>query len=271
MSQVPVEPGVAVDRVRLGSVVAYHLQPSSALRRSVLYFHGGGYRMGTAESFVGYCSRLARELSSHLFVVDYRLAPEHPFPAAFDDALEAYIAVVNKQTSPVLVAGDSAGGGLAAALMLEVSRRGLPRPAAGILLCPWVDMRIRADSYQTCASTDLLWSAEAAGDAADMYLAGHDASDPRVSPALGNWTNQPPLLVQASGAEVLRDDARAIASSAAAAGVLVTYREFDDVPHVWHYGYATDAAAEAAIELIGQFVERVPVEPVPEIPSAIRS
>lgn len=269
MAQIQVEAGVTVRSVRLGTVPAYDLQPEPAPRHCLLYFHGGGYRMGTAESFAGFGSHLATELSSRVLMVDYRLAPEDPFPAAFEDALDAYVAVAESEPEPILIGGDSAGGGLAAALMLEVAHRNLPRPAAGILLCPWVDMRIEANSYLECAPTDLLWSAASAREAAKMYLASHNPSDPRVSAALGNWEGQPPLLVQASGAEVLRDDARLLAQSAVAAGVRVTHQEFGGESHVWHYGYGSNPVADEAIQGMRRFVDRILVPSAAEVPSII--
>lgn len=257
MTCLPVDPGVVVTKVWLGGVAAYRVRPETISSRRLLYFHGGGYRLGTAASFVGYCSRLANMLSCDVFVVEYRLSPEDPFPAAFNDALEAYTSVANEECDHVLIGGDSAGGGLAAALMLEVARRNLPRPAAGILLCPWVDLRIGTASYTECANTDLLWSADAAREAAGMYLVDHDPNDPRVSPVLGDWTGQPPMLLQASAAEVLRDDSRALATAAAEAGTLVMHEEFSDEQHVWHYGYATNPVADKALKQIEQFVDRV--------------
>jgi epsilon-lactone hydrolase len=257
MAQMAIETGVTVNPVQLGGVRAFDLLPESAPAMLLLYFHGGGYRMGTAESFLGFCSHLAVQLSCRVLVVDYRLAPENPFPAAFDDALAAYSAVLATYQAPVMVGGDSAGGGLAAALLLESAQRGLPGPSAGILLCPWADMRVNAHSYVDCADSDLLWSATLARQAAEMYLAGKDPLDPSVSPVMGDWSGQPAILVQASAAEVLRDDARLLAAVASQAGVDVEHHEFDAVPHVWQYGYSTSRPARKAIAQIRRFVQRV--------------
>jgi len=263
MALMPVEPRVRVSTVQLGSVPAVELTPDPRPAKVLLYFHGGGYRMGNARSFAGFCSHLAVQLSSRVLTVDYRVAPENPFPAALDDALAAYMSVANTHDGPILVGGDSAGGGLVAALLLQIPRHGLRGPIGAFLLCPWADLRVSADSYRECEHSDLLWSATSARQAAQMYLAGHDPSDPAVSPVLGDWTGQPALLVQASRAEVLRDDARLLAAVAANAGVDVEHHEFEGAPHVWQYGYATSESARTAITQIRDFVDRISLDIAP--------
>jgi acetyl esterase/lipase len=158
----------------------------------------------------------------------------------------------------LVVGGDSAGGGLAAALLQRLADDDLPAPAGVVLLSPWADLRLTAPSYTANAATDGLFSLEAATEAAAMYLVGHPAADPLVSPVLADWSGSPPLLIHASTSEVLRDDARELARAARAAGADVRLEEYADQPHVWHYGAAAGVPeALAALSAVGRFVRTV--------------
>jgi monoterpene epsilon-lactone hydrolase len=234
------------------------LVPSRPARRTILYLHGGGFRMGSARGFTPYCSHLAQGLSARVVVVDYALAPENPFPAGLLDALAVYESLRAELSESgdreLIVAGDSAGGGLAAGLLLELGRRG-DRPDAALLLCPWVDLRVVAESYDECAATDLLYSRAQAEEGAAMYLQGHAPTDPLASPLLADWSGQPPMAIQTSVLEVLRDDARGLAERARQAGVTVNFREFPEQQHVWHYGFPEDPAAKEAIDHLREFLD----------------
>jgi monoterpene epsilon-lactone hydrolase len=227
---------------------------------ALLYFHGGGYRLGSATSYRAYGSHLARACSARVVLVDYRLAPEHPFPAAVDDALVAYKWLLGDQRVPadrVVVGGDSAGGGLAAALALGVRDEGLPLPAGVVCLSPWADLTNSASSYTRCADTDALFSKSAADEAARLYLDGADPAHPLVSPERGDWRGLPPLFIQASECEVLIDDATGLADRAGAAGVEVELHLYDDMPHVWQVHYPIFPEAVQAVDQIRAFVARV--------------
>jgi epsilon-lactone hydrolase len=262
MAARPLADGVTARELTLNGRRAVDLVPSRQTRRTVLYLHGGGFRMGSAHGFTPYCSHLAQELSARLVVVDYRLAPEDPFPAGLLDALAVYESLraelSESEDRELIVAGDSAGGGLAAGLLLELGRRG-ERPAAALLLCPWVDLRVVAESYDECAATDLLYSRAQAEEGAAMYLQGHPSTDPLASPLLADWSGQPPMAIQVSALEVLRDDARSLVQRARQAGVTVSFREFPEQQHVWHYGFPEDPAAKEAIDHLRDFLDATSV------------
>ena len=224
----------------------------------VLYLHGGGFRMGSARAWRAYGSHLARICGARVLVVDYRLAPEHPFPAALDDALSVYRATLRQgvPASSIVVAGDSAGGNLAAALVLAAVAETLPMPAGVVCCSPWVDLTNTAESYDTRRHVDALFSLQAANEAAQGYLGDGDRRDPLVSPVFGDWRGAPPVLIQVGDSEVLLDDASLLAAAIHRAGGQVTHRVYPGMPHVWQLAYpAPDAVA--AVDEIGAFVRDV--------------
>ncbi len=226
---------------------------------TLVYLHGGGYRMGSAVAWRAYGSQLASACGARVVLVDYRLAPEHPFPAAVEDAVAAYRWVLGGGTPPsrVVVAGDSAGGGLAAAVLLAARRHGLPMPAGVVCLSPWADLTNTAASFETRATTDQLFSRTAADEAAGLYLADADPADPLASPVFGDWAGLPPVLIQVGDTEVLLDDARHLADTARKAGVEVEHRVYPDMPHVWQLSFPAFPEAVQAVEEIGGFIQRV--------------
>jgi monoterpene epsilon-lactone hydrolase len=225
----------------------------------VIYFHGGGFRMCSAQSYRAHGSHLAAALRARVLVVDYRLAPEHPFPAAVTDVVAAYRWVLDQGVAPgrIVAGGDSAGGGLTASLLLAARRDGLPLPAGGILLSAWVDLTNSADSYSRHAETDKLFGRTSADEAAALYLAGHDPRDPIASPVFGDWTGMPPLLVLNGSIETLFDDSVRITETARAAGVDVTHSVYEGMPHVWQTSYPAFPEAVQAVEEMAAFVARV--------------
>jgi acetyl esterase/lipase len=254
----PLPPGVRIIRGDAAGVPVLEVHPPDSDGPVILYFHGGGYRLGSTAGFAPAYGHLAVACRARLVAVDYRLAPEHPFPAGLVDALTVYGRLLDTgvPTDRLIVAGDSAGGGLAAALLLALARESVEPPAGAALFSPWADLRNIAASYDTCAETDGLFSRTAADEAAALYLAGHPAHDPLVSPALGSWRGQPPLLVQNSGCEVLRDDAALLVATARAAGVAVHHEVYPDLPHVWHLGYPDAPGSTWAVDAFADFVRR---------------
>jgi monoterpene epsilon-lactone hydrolase len=207
-----------------------------ARSRCILYFHGGGYVAMSARTHRAITSRLAAWSNARCFSLDYRLAPEHPFPAALDDALAAWHALIAAGTpaSRIVVAGDSAGGNLALALLIALRDAGEGPPAGGVVFSPWTDLAATGDSIVGNDLADPMFYGQWVVRMAQYYLrGGASATDPRVSPLYADPSGLPPLLIQVGADEVLRDDSTRFAAKAARAGVDVTSRIWPAVPHGW--------------------------------------
>jgi epsilon-lactone hydrolase len=253
----PTPPDVVVEPVSAPARAAEWLRPTGArLDAAVLYLHGGGYVIGSPRSHRHLAAAIAQAASTAALVPDYRLAPEHPFPAALDDAVAAYQWLLARGLAParIVVAGDSAGGGLTIATLVALRERGLPRPAAGVCISPWVDLTCSGATYATKAAVDPIVTRESVSMMAEAYAAGGDPKAPLLSPLYADLRGLPPLLVQVGGDEVLLDDARGLAEHARAAGVDVTLEEWPAMIHVWHWFLPMLAEAERAIGAIGDFV-----------------
>jgi acetyl esterase/lipase len=223
----------------------------------VLYLHGGGFRMGSAIAYRSYGSHLAKAVGGRVVVVDYRLAPEHPFPAAPDDVAAVYAALLAEAGS-IVVAGDSAGGNLSAGLVLSARRRDLPDPVGVVCCSPWADLTNSASTYETMAEVDQLFSLASATEASTAYLAGGtDPKDPIASPVFGDWSGGPPTLIQVGELEVLLDDAATLATALRHGGVDVRHRVYAGMPHVWQLGYPALPQAVEAVDEIAAFVREV--------------
>lgn len=211
------------------------LQVKSA-RRAVLYLHGGGYVAGVTRTYHPLCSRFATELQADVFLPDYRLAPEHPFPAAVEDAIAAYDMLLAHGWRPehIVVAGDSAGGGLTLATLLKLRDDGKPLPAAAIVMSPYADLTISARSISGNDRTDALLSRAMMTNGKGLYARTEaDARHPHASPVFGDFTGLPPLLVTVEEEECLRDDAYAVVARAREAGVDVSLVSRRGLLHVW--------------------------------------
>jgi monoterpene epsilon-lactone hydrolase len=260
MGNLPLAEGTSSVAVDANGVEAFWQTRDGATDDPALvYFHGGGYRLASALAYRAYCSNIVKHGSMSVLNVHYRLAPEHPFPAAIDDAVAAYQWLLDQGTPParIVIAGDSAGGGLSAALLLALRDRGLPLPAGAALLSPWADLTNSADSYTRNAESDKLFSLTSATEATGLYLQGQDPTDPLASPVLGDWKGMPPLMVVCGDIEVLLDDARKITEVARAAGVDVELRVYEDMPHVWQLSYPAFPEAVEAFDQLRDFVARV--------------
>lgn len=224
--------------------------------RSILYFHGGGYVLGSSKAHAEMASWIARAAQARVFVLDYRRAPEYRFPAALEDALLAYHGMLNSGIDPraITVAGDSAGGGLTLALLTSLRDRGEPLPSSTVCISPWVDLEMTGASIQSKAVLDPLLTREGLQQFADWYLVGQDARNPLVSPLHADLKGLPPLLIQVGTSEILLDDARRLAERARAAGVKVTLSQYEDMPHVWHVFASFLPEARQADNEIGEFV-----------------
>lgn len=256
--QAPPGPDIRCKPVDAGGVPCeWVLAPEADQRTVVLYLHGGGYYRGSLNTHRELCSRISRAAGAAVLNVGYRLAPEHPFPAALDDALAAWRWLMALGVPPgrVVAAGDSAGGGLAAALMLVLRDRGEPLPGAAVLLSPWTDLEQTGPSMRTRAAADPSLTKAYLDRFATAYLNGADARDPRASPLHGDLGGLPPLLIQVGTAEILEDDAARFADKARAAGGTVTLERWPDMIHVWQRFAAQLPEAREATAKIGAFVK----------------
>jgi len=202
--------------------------------RAIVYLHGGGYATGTIGSARSLSSHLARATRSRVLAVDYRLAPEHPFPAAVDDAVAAYRFALSTGDVTVALCGDSSGGGLALGTAIALRGLGEPAPATVVCLSPWTDLTLSGTSLHANRDSDPMVSAKSLGLMADAYLGGSDPRSPMASPLFADLVGLPPILVQVGTGELLLDDATRFAERAEAAGVDVTLELWPDVFHVWH-------------------------------------
>ena len=223
----------------------------------VLYVHGGGYVMGSAGSHRDVTGRLSKAAGARVLSLNYRLAPEHPFPAPVDDAVAAYRWLLAQGISPgnIAVAGDSAGGGLAIATLLALRDAGEPLPAAGIGISPWVDMEGTGESMTTRAAVDPVVQKEGLLGMAKLYLGDADPKNPLAAPLHADLAGLPPLLLQVGDAETLLDDSTRLAEKARAAGVDVTLKVWDEMPHVWHLFAPILPEGRQAIDEIGSFFQ----------------
>lgn len=200
----------------------------------ILYCHGGGYLFGSPLAYRSFTTRLAKQSGASVFVLDYRLAPEHPFPAAADDVIAAYHWLLEtRDPHNIVLAGDSAGAGLCLSLLVQIKEAGLPMPAAAVLLSPYADLSATGVSLDSNSDSCAMFSGESIRRAAATYLAGADARDPRASPLFADYSGFPPLLIYVSDSEVLRDDGIRVAEKAAVAGVATELQIWRGQPHVW--------------------------------------
>jgi monoterpene epsilon-lactone hydrolase len=245
------EEGVLGD-VRVVTITVDGTTPTGTM----LYFHGGAYALGSAALSAGLASELARRSGARAVSVDFALAPEHPYPAALDDAVAAYQALLDDGIpgEDIVFAGESSGGGLALAATRRIMSTGLRRPAAIYLASPWADLTTTGASMTTKADVDPSVTPDGLRRRARDYAADHDLADGRLSPVFADLTDFPPLLIQVGGNEVLVDDATRLATRAAADGVSVTLEVTPEVPHVF-VGFAgmLDEADEA-LTRAGQFM-----------------
>lgn len=240
-----------------GGVPAQWVDTASAdPDRTVLFLHGGGYAQGSPLSHRGLAADLSRATGSRVLLLDYRLAPEHPFPAPVEDARAAYKWLLEAGCDPsrLCIAGDSAGGGLTVAGLVAIRDAGLPMPAAGVCLSPWVDMEALGESMDSNAAADPMIARAGILDFAATYLDGAAPRSPLAAPLYADLTGLPPLLIQVGSAETLLDDSIRLEAHAKRAGLDVTLEVWDDMPHVWHMFASALPDGARAIERIGAFV-----------------
>jgi len=223
LESLPLDESLKFEERSIGGINGTWLSGPSNSQSILLYLHGGAYVAGTAYGYRSLSSSIAQAVGSAHFSVEYRLAPETPFPGALDDALDAYRGLLDDgyTADRIVVAGDSAGGGLAAALLIALKNAGLQQPAGAWLISPWADLGLTGDSIRTKADVDLLLTPAGLRKTSREYLNGEDASNPLASPIHADWSSIAPLKISAGGAEILMDDAIQLSARAAHAGVSV--------------------------------------------------
>lgn len=254
----PLPLDIQVEAVDAGGVPAeWTMAPGAGADRVLVFLHGGGYISGSLASHRHSVARMGREARARTLALDYRLAPEHPFPCALEDALAGYRFLLASGIDPdaIAIAGESAGGGLALALLLRLRDGGEPLPACLWLSSPWVDLAMTGSSLKTKADVDPLLQEAYLAELARDYLHGTDTRDPLASPLYADLQGLPPTLVQVGSAEILLDDAVRIASAAGAADVAVTLRIWPHMIHAWHLFHPQLAEGREALAEGGRFVD----------------
>lgn len=257
LATIPVADDLTFTPIELGANPALRASaPGAASDATLLYLHGGAYISGSAQGYRVLAAELARATGVTAHVLDYRLAPEHHFPAAIDDAVGAYAALLEAgfAAERIVLAGDSAGGGLVMATLLALREIGMPQPAAALAISPWADLTCQSESITSKAADDPALTGEGLRIAAGLYLSGADAMHPLASPACADLSGLPPLLVQVGSAEILLDDALELAAAAGRANTPIRLEIWPDMPHVWHAFAFMLPEGRKAIETAGAFL-----------------
>ncbi|MGX7678661.1 alpha/beta hydrolase [Jatrophihabitans sp. DSM 45814] len=258
MARVPVAPDIQQSPVEIGGVAGLEVTtPDTQAEQVILYFHGGVYVIGYAAATVPLVGELVRRTSTRAITLDYRLAPEHPYPAAVEDARAAYEGLLAQGIAPsdIALAGESAGGGLAVALLLALREAGVPLPSCAYLMSPYVDLTLSGETLSSKQALDPILTPEGLRARVPDYVGRADASDPYISPIFGDLKELPPLLIQVGSHEVLLSDAVRLAERAASSDVAVTLEVTPGVPHVFQaYAALLDEAA-AALDRASDFVK----------------
>ena len=259
MADLPIDDDITTERLAAGGVAAEWIDAPNADENTVLlYLHGGGYAFGSMRTHRVMLAHVSRAAEARVLGLDYRLAPEFPFPAPIDDSVAAYRWLLSQGVNPkkIVIGGDSAGGGLMVAVLVALKYLGEPMPAAGVGSSSWTDMEATGQSFVTNAEVDPSVNRDRILTIAKLYMAGKDHSAPLASPIHADLTGLPPLLLQVGSIETLLDDTNVLAHRAKAAGVEVEVDVWDDMPHVWHHFAPILPEARQAIERIGQFIKK---------------
>jgi epsilon-lactone hydrolase len=225
----------------------------------ILYLHGGGYILGSAQATTNFAGQIAARVGADTFVAEYRLAPEHTFPAAIDDALAAYRGLVTEGVEKIVVSGDSAGGGLALALLSILSAEkqyGMLQPAGAAVMSPWTDLALTASSFESRAEADPIFARNVLANLAGAYVSDADATNPEASPLYAKLDGLPPIRIDVGDDEVLLDDSVRYAEKARTEGVDVTLSVWIGMPHVFQTSLGRFSAAENSMNAIANFLRQ---------------
>jgi epsilon-lactone hydrolase len=251
-------PGTTVEPADAGGVRAEWVVAAGVLPgRIVLYLHGGAYQIGSPATLRHMIALISAAAQAQVLSIDYRLAPEYPFPAALDDAVTAYRFLLRGGADPafVAIAGDSAGGGLALATLVALRDAGDPLPAAAVAISPWTDLALTGYSLRTRADVDVMVKPSGMTETAATYLAGADPRHPYASPLYADLRGLPSILIHVGDAEVILDDSTRFAAKARAEGVDVSLEVWPEMPHVWHAFAGLLPESDQAIERIGSWLQ----------------
>ena len=259
MAKLPMEDDITTEKLAAGGVPAEWIDAPNADKSTVLlYLHGGGYAFGSMRTHRVMLAHISRAAGARVLGLDYRLAPEFPFPAPVEDSLAAYRWLLSQGVDPkkIVIGGDSAGGGLMVAVLVALRYIGEPMPAAGVGISAWTDMEATGQSFMSNAEVDPSVNRDRILSIAKLYMADKDPSAPLASPIHADLTGLPPLLLQVGSIETLLDDTNELAKRAKAAGVQVEVDVWDDMPHVWHHFAPILPEARQAIGRIGEFMKK---------------
>ncbi|MGP1455092.1 MAG: alpha/beta hydrolase [Treponema sp.] len=251
--------GVERERALIGDIPVEVLHPELAVsHKAVLYVHGGFFISGSVNASRNLCASIAHECKSNLFLPEYRLAPEYPFPAALDDIMALYTALLstyNLSSTSIVCAGDGSGAAIITALIFRLKAEGLPLPAGLVLLSPWLDLSCSQEEISALQKKDLLLTKASLVTVAERYVSPEYLADPLVSPLFGSFADFPPVLIQCGGQEVLLADAKACAHKIEAAGGRVQLNVWETMPHFFQALYNQSEEALQAVAQIGSWVQ----------------
>jgi len=257
----PLHKDVKLENVDAGGVpAAWMITPGGVKDRAILYLHGGGYTEGSITSHQDLAQRISKVSETKMLILDYRLAPEHPFPAALEDSVCAYEWLINSEgynPKNLIIAGDSAGGGLTIATLVKLRDQGVPLPAAAVCLSPWTDLALTGESIKLKLHEDPFVSPDELMFAAILYLGKTDPKNPYASPLYANFEGLPPLCIQVGTAEVILDDSTRLAKRAKEASVEVQLDIWEDMTHVFQAFAILAPEGTEGINKIGEFVKKI--------------
>lgn len=268
----PAAADVRVEAATVGGIAGFWLRPTNARPGArILYLHGGGYVLGSAQALTRFAGQIAARVGADAFVPDYRLAPEHPFPAAIDDAVAAYRGLVAEGAKWIVVVGDSAGGGLTLSLLSILAAdkaEGMVQPVGAVAMSPWTDLALTGDSFETRAEADPIFTRGVLQGFADLYLQGQDAASPKASPLHAPLGDLPPIRIDVGDDEVLLADSIRYTERAQAAGVEITLSVWEGMPHVFQSSLGQFLAAKQSVNAIGDFLRSRLIDASPSTSTA---
>ncbi|GAB6907562.1 Acetyl-hydrolase [Desulfosarcina cetonica] len=250
-------PGTQVEKITIDGMAAEWIAANTVREDIViLYLHGGGYNVCSPNTHREFAAHISKASGAKVLLIDYRLAPEHPFPAALQDATAAYRWLLNQglKGKRIAIAGDSAGGGLTLTTAISIRDAGIPLPSSIACISPWTDLMFTGNSIKTNSKIDPLVTARGGKIMAENYIGDHDPRNPLISPLYAEMSGLPPILIHVGTDEMLLDDSKRIAKKAEDAGVNVTLKIYDKLWHVFHLNVNAMPEAKTAVAEFGAFI-----------------